>query len=303
MCWFSTILSEMEDKLIQTFKESWDHLLEKAPNLLFALLVLIVFVFIGKMLDRLLRKRLFAKWEETIVKNFTLNLIKWFFYLVGLFAALDFLELRAVVNSLITGAGITAIILGFAFKDIGENFLAGFLLAVNRPFKLGNIIEVNQQKGVVKEMDMRTTHIRNIEGKDIYIPNAMIVKNIVINYTRDGLLRQEFDICLDIQTNLEEAKNLILNFLKRQPEILPVPQANVLVTDVSSSAITIKILFWVDILKGKKDSPSYLGLTIRSRMMDAVKDLLLNNGFKMPSTVFEHKSYKKPLEITIVNEG
>lgn len=289
----------MNEQIKNTFIDFWEMMIGMLPKLLAALVLFLVFFLIGHFLYKIFSKKFAEKWQETIVTKFLANVAKWAFYLIGLIAAVDILGFSGIMSSLIAGAGVTAIILGFAFKDIGENFLAGLLLAVNRPFRIGNIIEVGGFKGTVKGMDMRTTHIRNIEGKDIFIPNAMIVKNAVVNYTRDGLLRQQFMIGLDVSTNVPKAKALILGYLNKEPDILKKPEPNVLVADIGEFTIDIQVLFWVDVLKGKNQSPSYLGFTIRSQIIQEVKDLLLTNGFNLPSQVLEHKMYKEPLEVNV----
>ncbi len=289
----------MNEQLKNTFIEFWEMLIGMLPNLLAALVIFLIFFFIGHFLYKIFSKKFAEKWQETIVTKFVANVLKWALYLIGLIAAVDILGFSGIMSSLIAGAGVTAIILGFAFKDIGENFLAGLLLAVNRPFRIGNIIEVDGFKGTVKGMDMRTTHIRNIEGKDIFIPNAMIVKNVVTNYTKDGLLRQQFIIGLDVPSDVGMAKTLIIEHLNGQADILKKPEPNVLVTEIGEFTIDIQVLFWVDILKGKNQSPSYLGMTIRSKIIHEIKDLLLTNGFNLPSQVLEHKTYKEPIELNI----
>jgi small-conductance mechanosensitive channel len=286
----------MKEKLIVVFNEFWEGIIAMAPNILIAIFVLLIFFLAGHFLHKFLQKRFLSKWQVTIVTRFAANSAKWFLYLIGLIIALDILNLGGILSSILAGAGITAIIFGFAFKDIGENFLAGLLLVANRPFKVGHIIEIDHHKGVVKGMDLRTTQIRNVEGKDIFIPNAMVVKNVVINYTLDGLLRLEFMVGLDVPSDLTKAIQLIKDCLEKQPEILKNPQANVIVTEIAEFTVNLKVLFWVDILKSKKVSPSYLGITIRSRVIQEVKDLLLRNGFNLPSQILEHKNYQDPFE-------
>ena len=289
----------MNEKLRQTFLEFWDHLIEMAPSILVAIIVMLIFFLMGHFLYKFVNKRFLSKWEGTIVTKFITNSIKWLLYLIGLLAALDILNMTGIVSSIMAGAGITAIILGFAFKDIGENFLAGALLVAKRPFRIGHVIEVDGHKGVVKEMDMRTIHLRNIEGKDIFIPNSMIVKNVVINYTLDGLLRLEFMVGLDIPSDIAEATRLIRDYLSQQPEVLKQPEANVIVMEIAEFTVNLKVLFWVDILKNKTVSPSYLGITIRSRVIQEVKDLLLAHGFNLPSQIIEHKNYSGPMELKV----
>ena len=289
----------MNEQIESIFLDYWQMLISMLPKLLTALVVFFIFFFLGHFLYKFFSKKFEEKWKETIVTKFVANVLKWGLYLIGLIAAVDILGFSGLMSSLIAGAGVTAIILGFAFKDIGENFLAGLLLAVNRPFRIGNIIEVEGFKGTVKGMDIRTTHIRNVEGKDIFIPNAMIIKNVVVNYTKDGLLRLEFIVGLDIPSDINKAKELIFQYLSTQPEILKKPESNVLVKQIGEFTIDVAVLFWVDILKSKNQSPSYLGLTIRSKVIHEVKDLLLANGFNLPSQVLEHKNYNGPMDFKV----
>lgn len=287
----------MKKELNEVFNTFWQGMVAMAPNILIAILVMLIFFLAGYFIYKILHKRFLTRWESTVVVKFVANSVKWFLWLIGLVIAMEVLSLSGLLSSLVAGAGITAIIFGFAFKDIGENFLAGILLVAKRPFRVGQIIELDKHKGVVKGMDLRSIHIRNVEGKDIFIPNSMILKNVLINYTLDGLLRLEFLVGLDVPSDVAKAIKLIRDYLDVQPEILKKPESNVLVSEIAEFTVNLKVLFWVDILKNKKTSPSYLGMTIRSRVIQEVKDLLLDNGFNLPSQVLEHKNYDGGLRI------
>ncbi|HAZ24509.1 MAG TPA: mechanosensitive ion channel protein MscS, partial [Algoriphagus sp.] len=102
-----------------------------------------------------------------------------------------------LVSGLLAGAGITAFVIGFALKDIGENFLAGILLAFKRPFKVGDTVDINGIRGVVLNLNLRDTQIKTPDGKDVFIPNATIIKNPLVNFTIDGFLRYDFIVGLD----------------------------------------------------------------------------------------------------------
>jgi len=283
----------MKDKLIATFQEFWGKIVDSSPKIISALLLFLVFLVLGNLFKRIYRIRLQARFKESIVSKFIGEFVYWIFILIGLLSALNILGFSALAGSLLAGAGISAIIFGFAFKDILENFLAGILLAVNRPFKIGDIIEVDKFKGPVKGLDLRSTHIRLADGRDIWIPNAMIVKGVLTNYTRDGLLRQEFLVGIDTNDDVEKAHTLIVDLLNAHPDVLENPQSNVLMDEIGVSSVNIKVLFWLDILKkNNSEGPMARGEGIRSQVMRQVKNLLLENGFNLPSNVLEHKMYK-----------
>ncbi|NNE55438.1 MAG: mechanosensitive ion channel, partial [Flavobacteriales bacterium] len=187
----------MTEELKSTFISYYDGLVAALPKLATALIVFLVFVVLGKLFYRFIGKRIQRRWKDSIVSQFLAVTTKYAFYAFGFVFALNVMGFSNMAGGLVAGAGVGAIIVGFAFKDIGENFLAGFLLSMSRPFNIGDIIEVEGYKGTVKALDLRTTHIRNVEGKDIFLPNAMIVKNTVINFSKDGYLRVEFLVGID----------------------------------------------------------------------------------------------------------
>jgi|TARA_B110000090_G_C13046901_1_gene317957 small conductance mechanosensitive channel len=110
---------------------------------------------------------------------------------------LNKIGLGDAVAWLLAGVGVTSIILGFAFKDIGENLRVGIMLAFNRPFNIGNVVEIDGFVGTVKALELRSTHLRIFNGKDIYIPNSSLIKNPRINYTQDGLSIHDYTVGLD----------------------------------------------------------------------------------------------------------
>ena len=264
----------------------------KLPNIITGVLVIIIFIILGKLFYTFIGKRIQRKWKDTIISNFVSEATKWSFYVFGLIIALNIVGFGGIASSLIAGAGISAIIFGFAFKDIGENFLAGIILALKRPFEIGDIIEVEGYKGTVKDLDLRVTHLRNVEGKDIYIPNSSIIKNTLINYTKDGNLRVSFMIGIAPESNISETRILIIDYLKQNKQILKTPIPNIIVQELGEFTTDLQVLFWVNILANKKLPDNYLGHNIRSKVITDIKDILDKNNIEMPSQVIEHKMYR-----------
>lgn len=292
----------MYSKVIDSFTKFWDSIIDKLPDFLVSLIILAAFIVLGNLFYRMFKRRIQTRLKDTIISSFLGEFIKWAFYTFGVTFMLFNLGLGGIAGSLMAGAGVTAIIFGFAFKDIAENFLSGVLLAINRPFIIGDIVEVNGIKGPVLSVDLRTTHIKTIDGRDIYVPNSMMVKNVFTNYTKDGFLRLDFLVGLDFNNDIDKARNLILDHLKQQPDILDDPQSNVAIEELGESSITVKVMFWTNIFNTAKKDQQFLGEPIKSRVMREVKDLLLDNGFNMPAQIFELKMYndEKPLRI---NQG
>ncbi len=283
----------MNSDFNQIFNDFYTDLNNLIPNILVGILVILIFIVLGKLFYKLIGKRIQRKWKDSIISNFISQAVKWSFYIFGLIIALNIVGFGGIASSLVAGAGISAIIFGFAFKDIGENFLSGIILALKRPFEIGDIIEIDGQKGTVEDLDLRITHLRNVEGKDIYIPNSAILKNTLINYTKDGNLRVSFMIGIAPECSIDQTRNLIIEYLSQNKQILKKPGPNVIVQQLGEFTTDLQVLFWVDILANKKLPDSYLGHNIRSKVITDIKAILDANDIEMPSQVLEHKMYRE----------
>lgn len=277
----------------QVFSDFYSKIISQLPHVIAAIVVIITFIVLGKLFYNFVGKRIRSKWKDSIVSSFVSESIKWAFYIFGLIIALNIVGFGGIAGGLLAGAGIGAIIFGFAFKDIGENFLAGIILALKRPFEIGDIIEIDGHKGNVKDLDLRLTHLRNVEGKDIYIPNSSIIKNTLINYTKDGNLRINFMIGIAPECEIGLTRSLIMAYLDQNKEILKLPEPNVIVQELGEFTTDLQVLFWVDILANKKLPDSYLGHNIRSKVITDIKEILDANNIDMPSQVIEHKMYRE----------
>ncbi len=241
----------MEVKFIDKFENHWNNFLNILPEILLSILILIVFYIIGRNISRLLKARLYLRTKDALLSGFLGKILKWTVFIIGLIIAMDILGLASLASGIITGAGISAVILGFAFKNIGENFLSGLLLAFNRPFKIGDLIITSGFTGTITSMDFRTTNIRTEEGKDVYIPNSLILNNPLTNITREGLRRFDFSIQLDYNNDIFHAKEMISKAVGEVAEVLKNP-APIIVVDQLTSTVSVKVYYWIDALKAER---------------------------------------------------
>lgn len=181
--------------------------------------------------------------------------------------------LNGVAKSILAGAGISAFIIGFALKDIGENFLAGILLAFKRPFSIGDIIESNGVKGEVIALNLRDTEIKS-DSKIIYIPNALLIKNTLINYNSAGFLLQTFTVGLEFDSNLDEAIMLVKNVLQNNDQVIDKEHNDAAyITDINAGIAQLNIRYWVQTGLSRNNSDH------RSKIITEVLKTLKVNGF------------------------
>jgi small-conductance mechanosensitive channel len=280
----------MEKELFEPFSQLRNQLIEKFPSIFWGVVSLVMLVLFGVLLSWLVQNRLKKRMDDVLLINFIGRVILIFFIILGLIFFLNAIGLGTAAGSLLAGAGVSAIILGFAFKDIGENFIAGFFLAFSRPFGIGDLIEVEGVKGTVRSMSFRTTHVRTFDGQDIFLPNAMLVKNPLSNYTRDGLLRYRFVLGIDYGDNIGRAIQVVVSELKKMDELEQTPglEPFVMIENFGTSTVNLGIYYWINSDKKTKGV-----IALKNEAMAAGLEALTKAGFSLPADIIELKIYQE----------
>lgn len=274
------------NRIQETLNNYWEILLASIPKIAISAIILAVFVLIGAIVAKALRKTLHKKADSPLVADFLIRLVKVVIISAGLMLALNALGFTGVAGGLLAGAGVSAVVLGFAFKELGENFLAGILLIFDRPFSMGDTITVNNNIGTVKELKFRTTKLKTFDGKDIYIPNSDIITSTVYNHTEDGYLRQSFIVGIDYENDIDSAAAIITETVNNHPEILTDEKTQVLISDFGTNTVNLEIRFWV-----KTKDYKVGAVQIKFEVMRDVKAVLMKNKFGMPANIQEVKLY------------
>lgn len=268
----------MEETNIQTINDVmqhyWDAILFYMPRIFAAIVLIVVSIFIASQLGRLVKGKITTKLSDPLVGIFITNFTRWLIILFGIMVAMNIAGFSGIAAGLLTGAGVSAIVIGFAFKDIGENFLAGIMLAFNRPFNVQDTIRVKDLMGKVQGLSLRNTHIKTSDGRDIFIPNSIIIKEPLTNFTRDGLLRIEFIIGIDHDKNIDDAIEVIKQRLMEEKEILQDDTFFVSVDEFTPAKVNLKVFFWINSYDYRKSV-----VLLRGKVMKKVKTALQNAGF------------------------
>ena len=143
------------------------------------------------------------------------------------------------------GTGLLGLVLGIAFGNITENFLASILLSMQQPFHVGDLIKVEDVLGYVQRLTTRTTVIATVDGNEVQIPNATIYKSIIRNFSTIPNCRVDFEIGV-LRTDVDGAEERAMEVLKQHPVILKEPEPTVLVAAVSDASVTLRVYFWIN---------------------------------------------------------
>ncbi|MGO3181960.1 MAG: mechanosensitive ion channel family protein [Aequorivita sp.] len=283
------ILLQSPTQTIQKSLDNYYHeFLKVLPRIALAILIIILGVLIAQFITNLYQRRFQQKSEDPLMAKFLAQAIKIILVIIAIMIALRVAGLDGIATGLLTAVGGGAIILGFAFQDIGKNFLAGVILAFNRPFSINDTIKIDNIFGKVKALSFRYSHIKTFDGRDIYIPNSDVLTKPVENYTADGFYRVDFTVGVGYEDNISNAKKVIQGILDNNTEIVRDEEHEnfVIEDELAASTVNLKVFFWVDTKDYRRASRVLRGIVIRE-----VKEELFNKGFNLPADIKELKIY------------
>lgn len=244
------------------------------PDLLMALLVIVGFYFMGKYLGKLVTSILRRTDSRDTHDTFFSTLFICIGVFIGLVISLNILGLEKAASSLLAGGGVTAIVIGFAFREIGENLLAGIFLAFSRPFKTGDAIKTEDITGTVQSIELRYTHLRSGDGRDIYVPSSQLFSKPVSNFTRDGLRRFEFVVGIDYSNDAKQACALLRDTIENIDGVLATPESGAYIQALAPQYVELIVFFWVDTFNKNKKVAE-----VRTEVMDACRVALLKGNY------------------------
>jgi len=225
---------------------SWsENFVSMLPNFILALLAFFVFVVIAKFSVRLLNRILNKTIDNPALNNIISKTLYIAIIIIGTFVALSVLNLQKTVTSLLAGAGIIGLALGFAFQDIAANFISGILMAARRPFKVGDVIETLNHEGIVKKINIRTTELTSFQGQQIIIPNKEVFQNALINDSFNGKKRIDLGVGVSYGDDLEKVRKLTLEAVKSIPRRTE-DEITFVYEEFGDSSINFTVRIWVE---------------------------------------------------------
>lgn len=261
----------MESIFKERLFEIYDGFLNLIPNLVFA----IVFFGIGTLIIHLIKKQIFSRIvkraKDPVASQFVTDIIVIIFYIILILMAFRVLGLSAVTQTIIGAAGLTTFIIGFALKDIGENFLAGIVMIFDRPFEMGDLIQIENHLGRVIKISIRETTIKTTDGKDVYIPNSDIIKKHLVNFTIDNLLRENFEISVFNSNNIREVIDMIQDVLMSFSQILKTRKPSVVIKNFENGTVQLNVLYWYN-LQGTRSRDGHLKTDVMLTVLERLKE-------------------------------
>lgn len=266
--WFSLVLGKLS--------RWWVHFIKMLPNLALAIVVLLVFYLIGKLIKRIFFKIAHRSSGKHAIAGYVATLINLLCVFIGVFIALNILKLDSAVTSILAGASIIGLALGFAFQDLTSNFISGAYIAFRKPFEVEDLIETNGFIGTVEEINLRSTTIRTFAGLHVLLPNKEIFQKAIINYSRTAERKIEVIFLIPQKVNLSEAKERVVSELKKLPYLNKERSVEFYYAGVDGLNLKVEISVWIH----NHQAPGFQ--TARHEVLEIVVDQLKQIGVINP---------------------
>lgn len=230
------------DRMGAGLAQALSDLAERLPLILLGFIAFLGFILVSQVVQRAIRQGRFIKDDSlrALVSGFASGALIAFGAAFGLIIALPGVNFSELIASL----GVGGIVLGFALRDILENFVAGIIILARRPFVVGDQIRSGEHEGAVTEINFRSTVLRTYEGLRVFIPNGSLFTQPVENHTSYGERRSEIVLAIHQDASVAEARQTILHELASMDQVLSDPSPEVLFAAIGESSNNLIVLFW-----------------------------------------------------------
>ena len=272
------------EKSIWDFSPAWEQLrvmgrdaVQLLPAVVISLVVLLLTFFATILATRSARRLGTRRFHNALLSEVAARAAAVPVIIIGLYLAMRVSGLTQIAATVLGGTGLIGIIIGIAFRDIAENFLASILISMQRPFQAGDLVTIANHQGFVQKVTTRGTIIVTLDGNHVQIPNATIYKSIIRNHSANPNGRLDFIIRIGYDDSMERTQEIVLNVLRAHPAVLVDPEPLILVEELTPTGVNIHAYFWIN-------GRDFSGLKVRSATLRQIIAKLNEAGITMPDS-------------------
>lgn len=260
---------------LQAFTRIGHSLLEALPRLLVALVVYFLLWVVARVAERAVWIVVNRASGERGLPLVLSRLTRYALLVVAVLVAVAIIFPGVSTADLITVLGASSIAIGFAFKDIFQNFLAGILILLRKPFLVGDQIRSGDHEGTVEDINVRATVLRTYSGERVVIPNQDIFGRPVLVRTAYGQRRSLLVVGIGYGEEIEAAQREIHRVLHRTPGVLSEPAPWVYATELAPSSVNLNVYYWTQAEQAEV-------LRVGNEVTRGVKEALDAAGIEIP---------------------
>jgi len=287
-----TVNRDLSNRLAFTWQKIVNmtkSLTAQLPLFVLALLLLVMFWILGGWIRE--RQGLFLRVSPNpFIAGLLGQIAQLGFILAGVIVALVLVDAAPVIGTILGAAGIFGLAVGFAVRDTVENYIASILLSLRNPFEVNDLVDIDGHEGNVARITSRATILISLDGNHIRIPNALVFKAVITNFTRNPERRFNFEVGIDTSEDLLATQALVLETLKATPGVLVDPSPLVVIEALGDSNVLLGIYAWVD--QRHSSFPK-----VRSEAIRKTKDALDAAGIVMPEPIYKLRVIERDVHI------
>lgn len=263
-----------------------DFAVQYGPKVLGALVVLILGMWIIRQVVKALRRALKSKAVEPTLETFLGSLASWILYILLFISVGSTLGIATTSFVALLGAGGLAV--GLALQGSLSNFSGGVLILFFKPFKVGDRIETMSRTGQVTDIKIFHTTLVTLDKRTVILPNGPIMNGDIVNYMKEGVLRVDLVVGISYESDIQKARNLMLDVMHNHPKVLKDPEPVVVVLELADSSVNLGVrphclpedyaAVYVEVLESCKLALDQGGVTIPFPQMDVHLDQLTKNN-------------------------
>lgn len=217
-------------------------LIAYSPKIISAFLILFIGLYAIRIINRLIRKIMVKRELDPTLSKFLADILLWVLRVLLFVTFID--QLGIGTSSFVAILGAMGLAIGLSLQGSLSNFAGGMLIILFKPFKVGHTIEAQGLIATVSEIQIFVTKLITANNQTIFIPNGTLSNGTIINYSMQETRRADLTIAISYDTNIKRAKEIITTVLKNNPKVLTTPAADVVVKNLSDTAIEIAVRPW-----------------------------------------------------------
>ena len=264
-------------ELIVKKLQDWFHsLVVMLPNFAMAVIIVVVGAIASRWLQIAVKNVLARTTKNEAISNLLATISRIVLLCICLLWAFSLLHLDKTVTSMLAGVGVIGLALGFAFQDIAANFMAGFIMAIHRPFKVGDTVELASRMCRVLRINIRATEVETLDGLNILIPNREVFQNAIINYTQTDTRRMDLKVGTAYSDDMVAVRRVVIAAVQNVPHREQQREVELFFEEFGDSSIGFVVRIWLN------NATQLAYLTARSEAMTAIKKAFDQNGITIP---------------------
>ncbi|SHH67567.1 mechanosensitive ion channel family protein [Winogradskyella jejuensis] len=240
-------MNEEKTIILDKLNSWWDALVSNLPNLGIAVVVTTLSYFISKLVYNITKKLIYNRVKQTSVVRLIARISSTVVVLAGLFLALSALNLGDTLNTLLTGAGISGLVIGLALQGTLSNTFSGIVLSFRKNIRVGNWVETNGYAGEVIDINLNYFVLKEADNNMVVIPNKTIIENPFKNYSLTSKMRITIECGIGYESNLEDVEKITKDTLNScfDQEAID-KELEFYYTEFGDSSINFITRFWID---------------------------------------------------------